>query len=205
MENLLSDAEMEAVIDGDHGNVFAVLGIHRDKGSKNVFIRAFQPHAKSIEVIGRDGVSRGMMNRLDERGFFQINLGAGDNFSYRFKIENDRGEFYEAEDTYRFRPTLGDIDVYLLGEGSHLEMYKKLGAHVCEQDGVKGVSFAVWAPNAKRGSVVGNFNNWDLRRVGHFRPRSGRGRSLQIRNQNAAGLYSHQIRPGRLLCRKTSA
>ena len=57
MENLLSDAEMEAVIDGDHGNVFAVLGIHRDKGSKNVFIRAFQPHAKSIEVIGRDGVS----------------------------------------------------------------------------------------------------------------------------------------------------
>lgn len=69
MENLLSDAEMEAVIDGDHGNVFAVLGIHRDKGSKNVFIRAFQPHAKSIEVIGRDGVSRGMMNRLDERGF----------------------------------------------------------------------------------------------------------------------------------------
>ena len=163
MENLLSDAEMEAVIDGDHGNVFAVLGIHRDKGSKNVFIRAFQPHAKSIEVIGRDGVSRGMMNRLDERGFFQINLGAGDNFSYRFKIENDRGEFYEAEDTYRFRPTLGDIDVYLLGEGSHLEMYKKLGAHVCEQDGVKGVSFAVWAPNAKRVSVVGNFNNWDGR------------------------------------------
>ena len=155
MENLLSDAEMEAVIDGDHGNVFAVLGIHRDKGSKNVFIRAFQPHAKSIEVIGRDGVSRGMMNRLDERGFFQINLGAGDNFSYRFKIENDRGEFYEAEDTYRFRPTLGDIDVYLLGEGSHLEMYRKLGAHVCEQDGVKGVSFAVWAPNAKRVSVVG--------------------------------------------------
>ena len=163
MENLLSDAEMEAVIDGDHGNVFAVLGIHRDKGSKNVFIRAFQPHAKSIEVIGRDGVSRGMMNRLDERGFFQINLGAGDNFSYRFKIENDRGEFYEAEDTYRFRPTLGDIDVYLLGEGSHLEMYRKLGAHVCEQDGVKGVSFAVWAPNAKRVSVVGNFNNWDGR------------------------------------------
>lgn len=163
MENLLSDAEMEAVIDGDHGNVFAVLGIHRDKGSKNVFIRAFQPHAKSIEVIGRDGVSRGMMNRLDERGFFQINLGAGDNFSYWFKIENDRGEFYEAEDTYRFRPTLGDIDVYLLGEGSHLEMYRKLGAHVCEQDGVKGVSFAVWAPNAKRVSVVGNFNNWDGR------------------------------------------
>ena len=84
MENLLSAEEMEAVINGDHGNVFAVLGIHRDKGSKNVFIRAFRPHAQTIEVVGRDGVSRGEMTRLDERGFFQINLGTVDNFSYQF-------------------------------------------------------------------------------------------------------------------------
>ena len=128
MENLLSDAEMNAVIEGNHDNVFAVLGIHRDKGSKNVFIRAWQPHAGSIEVLDRQGNSCGMMDCLDQRGFFQINLGVGENFSYRFKIENDRGEVYEAEDTYRFQPTLGDIDIYLLGEGNHLEMYKKLGA-----------------------------------------------------------------------------
>ena len=163
MENLLSAEEMEAVINGDHGNVFAVLGIHRDKGSKNVFIRAFRPHAQTIEVVGRDGVSRGEMTRLDERGFFQINLGTVDNFSYQFKIRTDGGNVYTAEDPYRFHPTLGDIDVYLLSEGKHLEMYKKLGAHVMEQDGVKGVGFAVWAPNAKRVSVVGNFNNWDGR------------------------------------------
>ena len=126
MENLLSDAEINAIVEGNHGNVFSVLGIHRDKGSKNVFIRAFRPHAKSIEVIGRDGKQYGMMSKIDKRGFFQINLGVKENFSYYFRIENDRGEIYEADDTYRFQPTLGDIDVYLLGEGNHLEMYKKL-------------------------------------------------------------------------------
>lgn len=164
MENLLSKEEMEAIINGDHGNAFAVLGIHRNKGSKEVFIRAYHPNTKSIEVIRKsDNSSLGYMEKLDERGFYQINLGAGENFAYKFKIENDLGNIYEAEDPYRFPPTLGDIDVYLLSEGNHLNMYKILGAHIREMDGVKGVSFAVWAPNAKRVSVVGGFNNWDGR------------------------------------------
>ncbi len=163
MENLLSKEEMEAVINGDHGNVFAVLGIHKNKGSKEVFIRAWQPDSKAIEVLDADGCSLGFMTKLDDRGFYQINLGVRDNFSYKFKIENNLGVVYEHEDVYRFPSALGDIDVYLLAEGNHLEMYKKLGAHVMEMNGVKGVSFAVWAPNAKRVSVVGNFNNWDGR------------------------------------------
>lgn len=164
MENLLSKEEMEAIINGDHGNAFAVLGIHRNKGSKEVFIRAYHPNTKSIEVIRKsDNSSLGYMEKLDERGFYQINLGVGENFAYKFKIENDLGNIYEAEDPYRFPPTLGDIDVYLLSEGNHLNMYKILGAHIREMDGVKGVSFAVWAPNAKRVSVVGGFNNWDGR------------------------------------------
>ena len=163
MENLLSKEEMDAVVTGNHGNVFAVLGIHKDKGSKEVFIRTFQPHAKTIEVLKYDDSSLGYMTKLDDRGFFQINVGAVENFPYRFKIENDIGQFYIKEDEYRFPSILGDIDVYLLAEGNHLEMYKKLGAHVMEMDGVKGVGFAVWAPNAKRVSVVGGFNNWDGR------------------------------------------
>ena len=154
---------MEAVINGDHGNVFSVLGIHKDKGSKEVFIRAYQPHAVSIEVLRYDDSPVGFMTRLDDRGFFQINLGAVENFPYRFRIENDMGHKYIKEDEYRFPPVLGDIDVYLLAEGNHLEMYKKLGAHPMEINGVKGVGFAVWAPNAKRVSVVGAFNNWDGR------------------------------------------
>ena len=154
MENLLSKEEMNAVINGDHGNVFAVLGIHRDKGSKEVFIRTYQPNTKSVELLKKDGSSLGMMTKLDKRGFYQINLGQIENFPYKFRIENDRGDFYEQEDAYRFSSILGDIDIYLLAEGNHLDMYKKLGAHVQEMDGVRGVSFAVWAPNA---------NNWDGR------------------------------------------
>ena len=163
MENLLSKEEMEAVINGDHSNVFSVLGIHKDKGSKEIFIRAYQPNARSIELLGKDGTSFGIMTKLDNRGFFQINLGTVENVPHKFKIENDFGHFYEAEDIYSFPAILGDIDLYLMGEGNHLEMYKKLGAHPMEINGVHGVGFAVWAPNAKRVSVVGNFNNWDGR------------------------------------------
>ncbi|MBR1648866.1 MAG: 1,4-alpha-glucan branching protein GlgB [Alphaproteobacteria bacterium] len=177
MENLLSKTEMEAVISGNHGNVFAVLGIHRDKGSKNVFIRSFLPHAEKVEVIKKgDNSSLGDMQKLDDRGFFQINLGNCGNFTYKFKITNDVGCVYEAEDVYSFLPTLGDIDIYLLSEGNHFEMYKKLGAHPIEMAGVKGVSFAVWAPNAKRVSVVGNFNNWD-------------GRCHVMRKYNSCGVW----------------
>ena len=163
MENLLSKEEMDAVINGDHGNVFAVLGIHKNKGSKEVFIRAYQPHAAKIEVLDEAGKNYGEMSKIDPRGFFQINLGKIENFNYKFRIENDRGNIYKEKDIYSFPPVLGDIDVYLLAEGNHLDMYKKLGAHPMEMNGVKGVSFAVWAPNAKRVSVVGNFNNWDGR------------------------------------------
>lgn len=163
MENLLSKEEMEAVINGDHGNVFAVLGIHKDKGSKEVFIRAYQPHSRSVELLDNNDKSLGMMTRLDVRGFYQINLGAIENFAYKFRIENDLGHFYVAEDSYRFPSILGDIDIYLLSEGKHLDMYKKLGAHKIQLNGVWGTSFAVWAPNAKRVSVVGAFNNWDGR------------------------------------------
>lgn len=163
MENLLSKEEMEAVISGDHGNVFAVLGIHRDKGSKNVFIRAYLPNTNSVELLDENNNSLGAMTKLDNRGFYQINLGAIENFRYKFKITNDQNNVYIKEDTYRFLPTIGDIDEYLFAEGNHHDIYKKLGAHVMEMNGVKGVGFAVWAPNAKRVSVVGNFNNWDGR------------------------------------------
>ncbi|MBQ8436222.1 MAG: 1,4-alpha-glucan branching enzyme, partial [Alphaproteobacteria bacterium] len=163
MENLLSKTEMETIINGDHSNIFSVLGIHKDKGSKEVFIRAYIPHAVSVEVLKYDDSSVGFMHKLDDRGFFQINLGAIENFPYRFRVENDNGHKYIKEDEYRFPAVLGDIDVYLLAEGNHLEMYKKLGAHPMEMNGIKGVGFAVWAPNAKRVSVVGAFNNWDGR------------------------------------------
>ncbi|MBR1601325.1 MAG: 1,4-alpha-glucan branching enzyme, partial [Alphaproteobacteria bacterium] len=103
------------------------------------------------------------MNKVDERGLFQINFNKTTDFVYKLKITNDIGQVYVAEDTYRFSSFIGDIDEYLFAQGNHREIYKKLGAHLTEIDGVKGVAFAVWAPNAKRVSVVGNFNNWDGR------------------------------------------
>lgn len=132
MENLLSKEEMNAVINGDHGNVFAVLGIHRDKGSKEVFIRTYQPNTKSVELLKKDGSSLGMMTKLDKRGFYQINLGQIENFPYKFRIENDRGDFCEQEDAYRFSSILGDIDIYLFAEGNHLDMYKN-SARMCRK------------------------------------------------------------------------
>lgn len=163
MDNLLSKEEIDAIINGNHGNVFAVLGIHRDKGSKKVFIRAFNPFAQSMEVLNADNQSLGQMTKLDDRGFFQINFDITTDFKYKFRVLNDKGQTYIEQDTYRFPSTIGDIDEYLFAQGNHREIYKKLGAHPMEMDGVKGVGFAVWAPNAKRVSVVGSFNNWDGR------------------------------------------
>ena len=163
MENLLPKEEIDAIINGDHSNVFAVLGIHRNKGTKKVFIRSFQPFASKMEVIDAKGKTLGQMQKLDERGFFQLNTEKTEGFEYKFRITNDKGNVYVAEDTYRFSSFIGDIDEYLFAQGNHRDIYKKLGAHVMEVDGVKGVGFAVWAPNAKRVSVVGNFNNWDGR------------------------------------------
>lgn len=163
MDNMLAREEIDAVVNGDHGNVFAVLGIHRDKGSKKVFIRTFNPFASQIEVIDAAGKSLGKMNKIDERGLFQLNFDKTADFVYKFKVTNDQGNVYETHDVYRFTPTIGDIDAYLFAQGNHREIYNKLGAHVTEIGGIKGVAFAVWAPNAKRVSVVGNFNNWDGR------------------------------------------
>ena len=165
MKNLLSKKEMDCIINGDYENVMAVLGIHRDKGSKEVYIRAYKPNTKSIELLDGNGNSLGLMAKLDKRGFYQINLGVTntDNFTHKFKITNDKNETYVEEDIYSFPSILGDIDEYLFAEGNHLDLYKKLGAHLMEINGVKGVGFSVWAPNAKRVSVVGAFNNWDGR------------------------------------------
>ncbi len=163
MDNMLAKEEIDAIVNGNHGNVFAVLGIHRDKGTKKVFIRVFNPFASAIEIIDAGGKMLGVMQKVDERGLFQINFDKTTDFAYKLKITNDMGHTYIAEDVYRFSSFIGDIDEYLFAQGNHREIYKKLGSHLTEINGVKGVVFAVWAPNAKRVSVVGNFNNWDGR------------------------------------------
>ena len=176
MKNMLSNEEMEALVKADHSNVFSVLGPHKDKGSKEFFLRTFQPFSRKVEVVNDKNEILAEMEKIHADGLYQTNLGKDLPSHYLYRIVYDDGNVATKEDVYRFWPTLGDIDIYLFGEGNHHSMYKKLGAHVAEQDGIKGVSFAVWAPNAKRVSVVGDFNGWD-------------GRTHVMRNHPSCGMW----------------
>ncbi|HKW89047.1 MAG TPA: 1,4-alpha-glucan branching protein GlgB [Candidatus Acidoferrales bacterium] len=114
--------------------------------------------------------------------------------SYRLSISYPDGNTWEVHDAYAFPPLLTDFDLHLMGEGTHYEKYEKLGAHVREVAGVRGVHFGVWAPNAKRVSVVGNFNSWDGR-VNPMRIRGGSGIwELFLPGLDAGELYKFEIR-----------
>ena len=153
---------VDAIIGAYSGAPFDVLGPHpADKG--HVSIRAFRPSAKSLYVkIGTDRIK---MTRLREEGFFEVTIpGEWPGLSYEYEAVTHEGKTETFHDPYAFQePLLTDYDRYLYGEGRYLYSYEKLGAHEREIDGVKGVNFALWAPNASRISVVGVFNKWDAR------------------------------------------
>lgn len=158
--------DIQAIVGARHGDPFAVLGPHpcAGDGEQLLSIRAFVPGADKIWVVPRNGPPiEG--RRLHREGFFECVLGpVGLDFRYRLKVQRSDGRLWEFEDAYRFGRVLSDFDCHLLSEGTHYKTYEKLGAHVMEIDGVRGVHFAVWAPNARRVSVVGPFNDWDGRR-----------------------------------------
>lgn len=158
---------------GDHGDPFSVLGMHRVK--QQLFVRALLPGAVSVAVIDREtGQQLAALQRVGTSDIFSdVIPGRIEPFPYRLRIDWSTHQ-QELEDPYRFSKILGDIDVWLLAEGTHYRPYEKMGAHLAEIDGVAGVSFAVWAPNARRVSVVGDFNNWDGRRhMMRLRPECG--------------------------------
>ena len=167
---MLNKAEVLALCRGEHGDPFAVLGLHAD-AKKRLWLRSIQPGASAVHVIDADSgevlvelAERKIAGLGDHSGFFEASiLGRNKLFNYRLRITWPGG-VQEIEDPYRFPPVLGELDVWLLAEGSHLRPYERLGAHLREIDGVKGVSFAVWAPDAQRVSVIGDFNTWDGRR-----------------------------------------
>ena len=199
MKHILEPQVVENLVKGHYlGDAFAVLGMHEatnEDGYTFIFIRTLQPQAKSIEVINRDtGAGLGYMRKVHNDGLFQLDLpNVVEFFSYYFKITLYNDSVYETEDVYRFWPVLGDMDLYLFGEGTHYKSYEKLGAHLITHQGVEGVSFAVWAPNAKRVSVVGSFNDWDGRR--HLmRPRGSSGIwELFIPNLKEWDMYKYEI------------
>ncbi len=160
-----ADLGLAALVRGEHGDPFAVLGPHVDAAAGGTVVRAFLPGATAVEVVEYEGeATLATLSRIDPAGLFAgLVPGRTESFAYRLRIGADGGSRL-VEDPYRFGPVLGDMDVYLIGEGRHLRLHEQLGAHFRRIDGVDGVAFAVWAPNAKRVSVVGDFNAWDGRR-----------------------------------------
>ena len=150
---------MEAIINGSHGDPFSVLGPHRtDDGWE---VRAFLPQAMDAAVLV-DGAEH-PMRKVRAEGFFIATL-ADDPGRYKLRLTLWNGSQTEAEDPYRFAPLVSEFDLHLHSEGTQYESYRTMGAHLVECDGIAGVRFAVWAPNAEVMSVVGDFNDWDERR-----------------------------------------
>ncbi|HWG80181.1 MAG TPA: 1,4-alpha-glucan branching enzyme, partial [Stellaceae bacterium] len=155
-------AGARAVLEARHGDPFAFLGMHAAGG--NLCVRVFLPWAHRMWVVdAASGAVAGELSRLHQEGLWSGILGRRPRFRYRLRAEGDLG-VVEFDDVYAFPPVLGDFDIHLLAEGTHHESYAVMGAHWREHDGVLGVAFAVWAPNAQRVSVVGDFNDWDGRR-----------------------------------------
>lgn len=160
--------EVDAFLAGRHGDPFAFMGPHSVKGG--FAVRVFVPHAEAVELVGEGGKVLAELEQVDPAGFFAglLKRRPGVKTSappprYRIRASNAGGS-WELSDPYAFGPVLGELDDHLLVEGTHQRIYERLGAQVIEHEGVHGTNFAVWAPNAQRVSVVGDFNAWDGRR-----------------------------------------
>jgi 1,4-alpha-glucan branching enzyme len=170
-----SAKEIHLIVSAEHADPFHILGAHPVEvgGSPAIAVRAFVPQARQVRVIRDDQLTP--MELIHAAGFFEVVFpGETQIPQYKLCAQDANGHAWEFEDPYRFGPVLTDFDLHLLSEGTHYDAYEKLGAHVRAIDGVRGVVFSVWAPNAQRVSLVGDFNQWDGRRH-PMRARGGSG------------------------------
>jgi 1,4-alpha-glucan branching enzyme len=157
----LDAGAIAAIVAGTHADPFAVLGVQDVDG--RLVARCFIDGAETVEAFTLAGKSAGALKRRDPAGFFEGTLKIRTRQPLKYRAANDGGEWW-VEDAYSFGPVLGPMDDYFIAEGSHLRLFEKMGAHPIAHEGAHGVHFAVWAPNARRVSVVGDFNGWDGRR-----------------------------------------
>jgi 1,4-alpha-glucan branching enzyme len=162
---ILSPNEFEALAALRHASPHSLLGMHPLE--KGVVVRALIPGAQSVAAVPthEKEMPTIRLQRLGESDLFEgLSRKASRVYAYDLVVTNADGSRWQTRDPYSFLPTLGESDLYLFGQGDDRRIFEKLGAHLRVVDGVTGVSFAVWAPNAKRVSVVGDFNQWDGRR-----------------------------------------
>ncbi|MCA1588025.1 MAG: 1,4-alpha-glucan branching protein GlgB [Chloroflexi bacterium] len=179
--------EVARLIRGEHRDPHAILGAHPADGG--LVVRAFHPDANRASVVlegggavAMDPIGDGLWAALLPAGTEPAGLG------YRLRLTFPDGSAWERDDPYRFGPTLDEMDLHLIREGTHERLYDVLGAHPRTHEGERGVSFAVWAPNARSVRIVGDFDRWD-------------GRLMPMRSMGAAGvweLFVPGIGPGEL-------
>jgi 1,4-alpha-glucan branching enzyme len=189
LEDLPDAGAIDGIASARHGDPFALLGPHHV--ACGVAVRAFLPDADAVAIVERStGFLLGHMHKLDLNGFWVGLMERDAPYVLRISAGTTR---YETEDPYSYPPLLGEVDIYLLAEGRHRDFATAMGAHVVRIDGVSGVRFAVWAPNAQRVSVVGDFNRWDGRRH-PMRKRHGPGIwELFIPRLTAGAVYKYEI------------
>jgi 1,4-alpha-glucan branching enzyme len=184
-------AELVKLAAGRHADPHRILGAHPVK--EGVVVRALHPDATGAECLVEGG-SEVAMQPLGASGMFGVLLpGAAMPVRYRLRFRFAGGGAWEQDDPYRFLPSLGDMDIYLISEGTHRRLWQSLGARPRQLDGVDGVSFAVWAPNAQGVSVIGDFSRWDDRRL-PMRMLGGSGvYELFVPGVSAGALYKFRI------------
>jgi len=164
---ILTPDELASLINVQHRSPHQLLGMHPLGDGTGLVARALVPGAAAIEVVPvhEKAMPRIKLKRVHESGLFEgITREATRVYAYDLVIADAQGHSRRTRDPYSFLPTLGETDLYLFGQGNERRIYEKLGAQLRTVDGVPGTSFAVWAPNAARVSVVGEFNQWDGRR-----------------------------------------
>ncbi len=184
---------MDAVVNADHRDPFGFLGMHEEAGG--LVVRCILPAAQAASVVdAATGEVVTPLIRQRPEGLFAGRIERSTRFPYHLVVEDGDGRVAEIEDPYRFPSTFGELDLHLFGEGAHLHVYRRLGAHLTTVEGVAGVAFAVWAPNARRVSVIGDFNRWDGR-VHPMRLHPGVGVwEIFIPGLDAGTLYKYEIK-----------
>jgi 1,4-alpha-glucan branching enzyme len=185
--------EIERLITMRSQDPHRVLGAHLE--GKEAVVRVFRPEADTVTLLVDGGEAKRLPMRHLGGGIFEGHLNGEATRPYQLEIHYPNGTTFTVQDPYRFSPTLGEMDLYLLREGRHERLWDKLGAHLMTVDGVKGTAFAVWAPAASGVSVVGDFNSWD----GRLHPMRSIGGSgiweLFIPGVEEGACYKFEIRP----------